>query len=376
MSKSVKKIIIKCPSCGHKVRVPKNINLTYNCPNCRYQASHDGKRKRKPHYIIFLVLILVVSYFVFFKDYFAYQNVKEERTEAACNEYYNTYPNGFFIEEVHFIEIDVTKDINVVRSFLKSYPSSEKTAEVLKINKDLWDYEINRYNEIVETKGGLDPKAVRFFRSLLNYMRDNNKATIALTLVGNVDVKNFEKYNPDIKSRLDSILYENDKRNVSGNIIEIETNYYQGYLKKYENIVKGSVENGFENILSHNFITVVPTRTANDSLAILIKYDIKNQEREEYPVIWSYESEKEFISYLIGVSINYSFEMKVPEGDENFDFDYKTNALDNINNVRSIEEGYQRMTAQNFYNFSKIISAKFGLYEEEDNKEEVLKEDN
>lgn len=114
-------------------------------------------------------------------------------------------------------------------------------------------------------------------------------------------------------------------------------------------------------------------------LTIKINYDIKNQERYSLrdnvkdPVIWIYTKEKnkeDFISFLIGISINYTFNIELPDSHERFEFEYKTNTFDNINNIRNVEEGYKRMTAQNFNNYSNVITTKFGLIKDRKTTEE------
>ncbi|WP_075340756.1 hypothetical protein [Tenacibaculum agarivorans] len=373
----MEKEIIHCPSCKHRVRVPKYKNIVFTCPKCQNRVHYDGRINKKPYYIGFAALALIIAYFAFFGDYFSYLSVKNKRTQSACNRYYNAYPKGYFTEEVRFIEVEVTNDIEVVREFLDAYPESEKRNEVIQINETIWEEEMKRYDEVVVNKENLDADAVSFFRSLLRYMRDHNASTIVLSLQGDIDVKNFQDYDISVQSKLDEFFQVIEKRKISENIIDITSNYSQGYIRKYEDIIIDALDAGFENILSNNFIKVTSDKYAKSPLQISIKYQIKNQEDrifikdQDHPVIWVHSknntlgAEKEFISYLIGVAINFSFEMNIPESTESFEFNQKTNALDNIQNIQSIEEGYRRMTAQNFYNFSTIISRKFGLLEEE-----------
>ncbi|WP_299682569.1 hypothetical protein [uncultured Tenacibaculum sp.] len=381
----MKKEIINCPSCNYRVRVPKNKNILFTCPKCQNKVHYDGRLNKKPFYIGLVIIAVIIAYFGFFDDYFAYLGVKNKRTREACTSYYNAHPKGNFTEEVRFIEVEVTEDIEVVREFLNAHPNSEKKEEVLRINGNIWEEEIKRYDKLVENKENFDADAVNFFRSLLRYMRDHNVATIGLELTGNTDVKNFQDYDLSVQNTLDEYFQVLDKRKISENIIDITSNYSQGYIRQYEDIIIDALEGSFENILSHNFIKVTASQYTKTPLHISIKYQIKNQEDrifmkdKNHPVIWVYSKgntingEKEFASYLIGVAINFSFEMNIPDSAQKFDFDQKTNALDNIQNIQSIEEGYRRMTAQNFYNFTNIISRKFGLLEENQEKEKSTK---
>jgi len=364
------KEILSCPNCGHKMRIPKYKKIRFTCTKCRLSITYDGKRKKTSLYIIFGILVIGIAYFSFFNDYFKYLQVKSGETQELCMSYYRKYPKGYFTEEVKFIEIKASKDITLVRDFIKEYLDSKKNTAVEKIKIALWAYEIDRYNEIVKTRRGLDPKAVSFFRNLLHYMRDQNLTNIGLRLKGNIDVKDFSEYSPEVIQRMDAQTMAVDKRTVSDYILEIRKHYEQGNIRSYEKIISNSIESSFENILSENFITVLSNTYEDTDLTISINYNIKNQEviseddQNMNPVIWVYAKEgtqNGFISYIQGVSINYRFDMNIPNTDINFSFEHNTNALKNINNVHNVEEGYIKMTEQNFQNYSDIISTKFGL---------------
>lgn len=372
---SIDKKIFSCPDCGQKMRVPKHKNILFNCTKCNKRISYNDKPNYALYYLCFILIILLLSYLLFFKDYFAYSSVKELRTKATCINYYKEHPNGFFTEEVKFIELDIVRAIELVREFLNTYPNSGSKKEVLKINEELWDKEIKRYSNLLNDKEGFDNESVMFFKELLEYMKDNNMATISLKMEGNVNVKNFEEYDKDIRNELDSLIKKRDNRTVSGNIINIKDKYNEGYISSYERVVINSVEAGFENILNNNFIKIVNGDALEKPLNIKINYNIKNQEKKIfqkylYPVLWTYNNQKKnnskrggFISYLIGVSIDYSFEITLPNGGKSLTFENKTNALDHIKNVSSIKDGYEKMTAQNFNNYGHKILKNFGLLE-------------
>lgn len=404
MKKEIKKREYDCPNCAHRMRIPKYKKTRFYCTRCGKSIEYNGKFFRPKFYIIITIIILLIFYWFFVRDYMAYQKVKELRTSESCTNYYENYPKGSYTEDVKFIEIDITrdidlirvflnrykissyteevkfielnvlKDIELVRAYLKEYPNSDKKEKVVKINNDLWDLEIKNYDERIKKKKGIDPEAVVFFKNLLVYMKELNLSTISLSLSGDVEVKNFRDYRPDIIKFLDALTFSKDGRKVSDNIINITENYSQGNLSSYENIVSKSIEEGFENILGQNFIKINTRYNYRDPIRINIDYEIKNQEKSFYkgdeniPVIWTYntiEPQKKFVSFLIGVAINYKFIMTLPN-EEVLSFENKTNALDNINNIQSIEEGYMRMTAQNFNNYGLQLLAKFGLSQKEE----------
>ena len=347
------------------MRIPKYKKIVFTCPKCLTSINYNGKKKKYHLYLISAILLVfiafILSYTFFFADYFKYLEVKSEKSETACKEYYHDYPNGHYTEEVKVLEIETTKDINLIRHFIKNYPHSESYSIVEKINNDLWEIEIARYDSIVNTNSEFDPEAINFFRKLLFYMRDENVDEIGIKLNANVKVKDFKEYDSEVIQGTD-IIYD---KKVSDNITEIKKHYKQGNINSYERIIGQSVESSFENILSTSFIKVTSDKSKNLLLNININYYIDNQEDDiegvKYPHIWTYSEEEKILSYIIGVSINFDLNMTIPETNYSYSFSQETNALDNIKNINSLEEGYSKMTEQNFRNFATIISSKFGI---------------
>ena len=329
--------------------------------------------KKQNRYSILFIFVLLVSYFSFFDDYFKYLEVKKNGTSDACKSYYSEFPNGYFTEDVKVIEIEDLRDIVLVRDFIYDYPNSKHSSVVELINLEIWNDEIRRYDSIVASNYSFDKEAVDFFRSLLHYMRDENKSTIYVDLSGLVDLKDFEEYNEEIRSSLDKMTLYVSNRKTSGNIANITSNYSEGDMKGYEEIIIASIDSSFENILSNNFIVIESvnqiSNTASNELLINIGYAIKNQHMGEYgypemPNIWVYSDmeSNNFISYLIGVSIEFEFDFSMPNSMQQYIFRYDANPLSNVENITSLESGYKEMTKQNFEDFSNTISNKFGIY--------------
>jgi len=323
--------------------------------------NYNGKSKKYKLYGVLTLFILLIAYFTYFNDYFKYLEVKNIRSEYLCKEYYNDYPDGYFTEEVKVIEIEITKDINLIRHFINNYPKSEHYSVVKIINENLWDLEITRYDSIVNSNSEYDPAAINFFRNLLYYMRDENIEKIGVNLNGSINVKDFDEYDFELKELYDEYYEIEDGRNVSDNIVELKKHYQQGDIDSYEEIICNSIETSFENILSENFIKVTTDKSESSLLKIDINYSIDNEESNNEPGIWIYTVNNMFSSYVLGVSINFKFNIDIPETNLNYSFIHEANALDNINNIKSLEDGYSKMTEQNFQNFATIISSKFGI---------------
>lgn len=322
--------------------------------------------KKKKQYSVLFIFVLLVSYFSFFDDYFKYLEVRKNGTSDSCKSYYSEFPNGYFTEDVKVIEIEDLRDIVLVREFFNEYPESEYSIVKL-INLEIWNDEIRRYDSIVTSNDKFDQDAVVFFKELLTYMRDNSYSEIFINLKGNVNVKNFESYSSNIVSLLDEFYYATEYRKISSNIENISSNYDDGDINHYEQIIRQSLLSSFENLLSDNFISISTYDDYNSAISDLvidIDYIIENEEElyegNPYPIIWTYTIAKKFESYIIAVSIKFDFSFKLPNSD--YSFGLQTNALDNISDIQNISDGYREMTEQNFQNFSDGILKRFGIY--------------
>lgn len=322
--------------------------------------------KKQKHFSVLLIFVLLVSYFSFFDDYFKYLEVKKHGTSDACKSYYSEFPSGYFTEDVKVIEIQDLRDIVLVREFFNDYPNSEYSTVEL-INLEIWNDEIRRYDSIVESNDRFDQDAVGFFRELLIYMRDNNYSEIFVNLKGTVMVNNFADYSKNIRKVIDDMSEYLDGRITTGNIANITSNYDDGDINHYEEIIIQSILNSFESLLSDNFISLSTYNDYNSSisdLVIEIDYIIENEEEvyegNLYPAIWTYTIDKNFESYIIGVSMKFDFSFQLPKSD--YSFSLQTNALDNISDIQNISDGYREMTEQNFQNFSDGILKRFGIY--------------
>lgn len=327
------------------------------------------KKYLKYRYLILLLILLVVSYFGFFNDYLMYLDVKNYPSKHVCQKYYSNFPTGYFTEEVKVVEIEVARDIGLVRSFLQDYPESDQYELVEKISNELWAFELARYDSIVNSGENFDPEAVYFFKEVLLYLRDNNQSDIGLSLKGDTYLKDFKDYDPELVEWLDIVYKEEDNRTVTDNIVEIKKHFDQGDIQQYEDIISNSVESSFGNVLSSNFINVIPSESTNSGLVIKIEYHIMNQE-DDYegvgiPHIWTYtegENGERFLSYLLGVEMYFEFQISVPNTFLEYGFVSSTTALSDIENITTLEEGYREMTKQNFQNFANGISSRFGIY--------------
>lgn len=306
-----------------------------------------------------LVIGCIAFYNMFLGEYLDYKTAIEDRTEEAFDNYLWNHYDGRYREEVRFVQLETTQKIDDVRSFIKDYPTSEYWEKAVAIKNDLWNAEIENYERKVKEQNG-NPEAVKFFRQLLTYMKDNNVYDIHLKFKSNVSLNNYEDYSPEAKALLES----DADPTIEGNMIPLKPNFAQGSISRLEAIVEQGIDNSMDSVFSPGFVDVNTTADHSD-LSIIIEYNIKNQEFDyegiTIPDLWTYSEGDVFSSYLLGISIDFKFDFHIPESDQTYSFTERANPGAAINGVEDIRDGYKRMTQMTFALFANTISTNFGL---------------
>ena len=317
--------------------------------------------------VIATVLAIGLFYFFFLGDYLQYRKVINDQNIYEVEQYYSDYPDGWFLEEVKVEEVKITRDILLVRNFFIQFPKSEYYDEIEDLRLELWNTEISNFNNLVlENYNDYEQEAVEFFRNLFVYMRDNSKSTIKMSMLGEVNVINFEQFPEDVQILWDLMsIYEQDIA-VTDNVLSLTRYYSKGNLSLYEHEIAESIESCFENILSKNFISVShKSRDSANELEIFIDYKVNNQMindegYEHLPNIWTYTVGDEFKSYVMGVEILFNFNFVIP-GIDVYTFSQNAEPDLTIEGFEGIEEGYEMMTRQIFVDFANKIDTKFGI---------------
>ena len=328
-----------------------------------------------------ILLALLLAYNIYFKDLFDYLKVKEERTIESCNLYYREHPNGFFLEDVKFIEIELQNDIIKIKEFIKQYPNSEYMPTIKLLKFGLWQKEIDKYLENIKGKKTND-LAVKFFNDLLYYMRDNDLFEINIFLNGSIKLKEYEEYEEKTKIFCERIVKANKLPSIEENLIPLKSNFESSDISELEAIIVNGISMGFNKIINKEFLDINANGMEIENtkrLKIIINYEIINQEETfnniKIPHIWNYYSSentdfqkskkndiKNFKNYLLGISVKFDFQFIIPNNINPFKYNEVASPSDEINNIDGITDGYKKMTSITFANFSKNITELFSLY--------------
>jgi hypothetical protein len=326
------------------------------------------KSKTTTRIIVVVIVAVIAAYFGFFQEYFAYKSAINDRTESACYEYLYDYNGGRYVEEVRFVECEVTRDILKVRAFLMDYPENSEIGVVNEMKNMLWDEEIKKYEELA-SEGG-DQEAITFFRELLHYMRDHNLSHIYVEFDPYTDLKNYEEYSAEVQEYLSFFEELSEEPAILGNIISLTENFSAGDLNYLKTIVDDGIKESFEAVFSDNFIYIEALEGQHDNpeeLVIELGYNIVNQTDIDqeygltYPIVWNYTVNDIFESYLLGIEVEFDFSFKIPNSEKSYSFEMIGQPGDEVDNIEDIADGYRRMTEMTFANYANNISNRFGI---------------
>lgn len=315
----------------------------------------------KRFWVVLLLTVPILFYFAFLGDYLSYRSVVNNKSNKSINNYYSDHPNGYFTEEVNFIEIQSTRDIELVRSFLTKYPPDSKNYSTVKLMRyELWDEEIKKYDSNKKSSNS------KFFKNVLAYMKENDLSKILVKINKNLDLKDLKDFDKYTISKLDSVLYNNQLKN---NTISLKENFSEGDTNELENILIEGISKSFENVFSKNFVQIEKYSDSTNTvppLIIDISYKIKNQvfnyERFTYPVVWTLTNkDKPKKDFLLGTSIDFNFLFKVPNPEDKFSFTKYVDPSKNSFTVVDAQDAYSQITNNIFMDYSNEIVSNFGI---------------
>jgi hypothetical protein len=318
-----------------------------------------------------VVIALLLSWFFFFQEYFAYQKVLDSNDIYECRSYYGDYTNGRYTKDVKLLEIEWSGDFKLVKDFVKKYPNDVDNAKFLEIKKELWQKVSDTYNlKIIKANANYNDKAVSFFKEALNYMAAQNEYVIKVKMNKDLDLKDYEDYSEDARSYLELLYTFADERTPFSNTISLTDNFSSGDISSLENIINDGLTEAFKKVFGTDFFEVksessLHSENLNNPLVIEIDFKIRNQmiDIEEYEIteLWTYTQNELFQAYVPAIMIDFDFQFKIPETTKSYNFSNSVDPASQVSGFGSLEEGYQMMTRTVFNNYADKITIDFGL---------------
>lgn len=347
------------------------------------------------------------------KDDLSYKKAQRESMEETCapcrceqyeEEYLKEFPNGKHaaeakkaMEECDYKNANKTRNIPKVTAFLEKYPTSSHGAEMKKLREELWAGVLEQYDENVKQyASSMNPKGMEFFRSVLNYIKDNVQSTIYITFSKKMnlrDWKDFPKASHDI---LDGWVDQYNElpeyeRDITGNIPRpsndpppsLKSYFTSGNVETLENEVAAEIERSFAELFKDTIIYV--RRVDADSIpkgnpiVITLNYSIANKVREiegtPVPSLYQrtnqaeYSLKKTFEGHILGIGIDFDFDMAIPGTKQEYAFSESTEPASHLSDINSNSEAYEKMTYSAFGGFLQKIKMNFGIAPYEDVEE-------
>ena len=349
------------------------------------------KERKKKSLIVWACIGAVILGFIiynlpYFKEMRFYNEVKEAHTIYSCERYYREYPKGRHYEDVMDIELQQaeaskggSKPIDVLTRYLHKFPDGKYATRYNAKCDSLWDTEIAKYNE--RDKSHESPEAVKFMTEMLNYMKAKRVNTVNLKINPSINLKDYSEYDDDTKTLL-RILCTMEKSDIdTTKILSLKDNFTEQDRGTLVNILVEGVEKSFGRMFSSDFVAINKKSDDFDEDApdLNINYEIKNQEIElgeaAIPNIWTYNEQvlpwatgkikNPFytIGYILGIDVKFETQFTIPGSSTTYTYTEVGEPGKEIKNIKSISEGYRRMTQVCFAKFSNKMSDNLGLEE-------------
>jgi hypothetical protein len=302
----------------------------------------------------------------------AYKLVKKDPSMINISQYYKYCGEGRRTDYVMFQEVKQASNIDVVRSFIQSYPNSKYISDAKKKLSTMWTAEFDIYEEAVKKAGNsADAKSVAFFRELLKYMKSKDLSQIYIKFNRTTRLKDYTEYSSEARNYLD-LMYTDHP--VKSNITSLKGNFSEGNLESLEEDVVKEMKSVFFGIFTNDFFGI--DKATNNSkigpndLVLQISYEIESQEEvvlgTKVPDLWIHTQTSEygvssFQGYIIGIDAKFNFDFKIPNSSQSYAFKYIGDPGSNISGFEGMNEGYRIMVRNTFSDFVRNISDNFGL---------------
>lgn len=374
------------------------------------------KNKKTLNIITGVIILLVGSYFLYFREYFdfkesistsnphsinkyiqdypngryidqakeklesvSYSNVVRDSSYNSISDYMSLCPNGKHIEEVSFIQVCKYLSIAILRKFKLNFPNSRFKSKILEKEEKLWQYELKSFEDNVRNLG-INPTSrnVTLFRNLLNQMKSSNEYKITIKFDQKIDLKDYMDYSID--NRLygtENYDYSNYGKPNFSNVYPVKSNFDKEGIESLEIGVFEKVKGEFEQIFTKDFFEFDLIKSnenknlSHGSANIQLSYTIENQMLDNIaPNLWVYTESNNYSStfkgYVLGLDTQFGFEFVIPQTQEKFTFKTKGSPGDHISNFDDIGSAYRTMIANTFDDFINQVTIKLGLGSGED----------
>lgn len=320
--------------------------------------------------IVAFFLGLIIYNLPICQEYREYRAVVKSKTVYSCDSYFQQYGmNARHSDDVMYTKIVATNyDVPTMALFLSSYPKNEHIAEVKKIYDSAWDNEIAKYENSDKSKYSED--AEKFMKAMLDYLHKHYCNEIVVDVDMKLNLKEYDEY-PDYAREYIERCYFKEGLLVSEGMVSLKRNFTTSNQQELMKILIDGVQKSMDRIFTPNFIRVTTTSPKTKKLPQLcFRCNVQSKEVfDGIPAVYGYYETNEngnnerILAYLMGISIDFSASFSIPNNKITYSYSEIGEPEKSIQGIIDIKDGYLRMSAMCFAQFSNKMSRNLGLQE-------------
>jgi len=298
-----------------------------------------------------------------------FKDVLSDSSAASVEFYLVNCPKGIHREDVQFIELVKRPTLPKANEFITTYANSSKREDVTKVVNDLWDNELNLFQENLGREG-VNSQKVEFFMNLLLHMKATNNNKFIVRFSHTTKLKDFIEYSESNIATLSLFL---DVEPTASNVYDLRSNFKESNILQLEDDVSAEIEQAISNVFSSDFFQFETFHSADkfeangSEIVFNIDYKIQNEEVfEGMPDLWTYEENNIFNGYLLGIDVDFNLSLKNPENGTSLDIHEKGNPGTEIQGIEDFTKAYSIMVSRSFNTFIEKVSKDIGLEKDEE----------
>ena len=338
----------------------------------------NAKKAKLVIIVVVIAILAIVAYNLpYCKDGRAYDKVCEENTLSACSDFLNEYPDGRHADDVMFLKIGLQEEtkykLKDIIEYFGKFPDGKHIHHVEALYDNIWDAEIARYDK--RDKANESSEAVRFMEEMLRYMREKRLNSVLVNVNSDTRLKDYEEYDADVREVLE--LFADGNLSIAQNMVSLKKNFTSSDVSALSDILVEGAEKAFDKMFTPGFIDVVNGETfhlfndeSNEEAMPKLTFDYVISSQEDkigdatVPHIWSYtDGSGNVLNYLVGITVDFAAHFSIPSSNVTYDYAGKGEPEKNLSDVEDIKDGYRKMTATCFVQFSNQMSQNMGLAE-------------
>lgn len=285
------------------------------------------------------VVLFIIGYNLpYFAEGRLYEKVKEDFNDRwpamyHFDRYLKEYPDGRHIEEVLMLPVqnsyyEPMDAIHAAAEYLKRFPDGKYAQEAAGVYDKIWNKEIAKYEEY--SANTTNTQARTFMTQMLKYMRDNHLTRIYVKGVPTLNLKEYDEYPQIVRSWMEDNFNEGTRsvRNpqIPEDVLTIKDKITPAQAKEWTKIIIENVQNGFNRILSTDFVQFEPFNGDDEEFDenpnVTINFNIKTQELDvdgyKVPDLWIYQETTQSSNIVnssaivLGMEMTFDAQFRIP----------------------------------------------------------------